>query len=366
MGIAVRNGKRMCLDQLDKTHGLNPLTSQERHWLWFHILYWDAYFAEVAGVRDAWIEFRQGFKVPRNYNDNDIESDMTELPPEKEGATEVMFMRLRCDWIQGAQKAGLSHLDLASTISTARTNQEQDAAIDELEALFANKYVRYCDPTLPMQFWVLLTAKCMIANIRLSIYCQRRQHNFTAEEGDTLFNLSIKALEYEYMGQTTESLNVFRWHQSDQIPRKAVIFVVAELHKRTIGPEADKAWRQIEQTFSKHPEIVTQIQRPWIRHLGSLVLRAWALREATRQQHQLEAISPPRFITQLRDLRPSEADADSLLSTYWSTVANSSSQYDSIEAVNTLLEDGDDLFRALFDGYGDCPFDIPAMQSWLE
>ena len=124
-----------------------------------------------------------------NLDDDDLDSSVTEFPPEREGvtdfmftlmfppekkgATDVMFTLMRCDRVPGGQKVGLPHLPVQKADGSGEVSRSREKAINEMEELFARKYMRYSDPTVPMQFCVVLIAKLMMGPTRLSAHRRR-------------------------------------------------------------------------------------------------------------------------------------------------------------------------------------------------
>jgi hypothetical protein len=94
-----------------------------------------------------------------NVNDSDLFPDMREPPIEHTGVTEMLHVLPRCEIIKLYLDAKVHSVPPRSRIS--------DSQIDEFEALIEEKYLKWCDDSVPWQVLAKLSAQMAIAKVRL-------------------------------------------------------------------------------------------------------------------------------------------------------------------------------------------------------
>jgi hypothetical protein len=168
-GVVVRIAQRLGLHRDGSNLKLSPFDAEIRRRTWWQIVFLDGHASRLAGAGyPAWAKFDT--KPPLNISDSDISPTMKDPPLEKEGATEMIFCCLRYEVGQALRRTGTA---LRSDDSSCHTSQEislvglKDKAIDELEILFEKKFVRYCDPAIPLHYLVTIVAKSVIGTMRI-------------------------------------------------------------------------------------------------------------------------------------------------------------------------------------------------------
>jgi len=160
---------------------------------------------------------------------------MKDPPTEKEGATEMMFCCLRYDVAEAIKNAGTlkknSEVDWVMPRGPQHL-QDKDKAIDELEAKFAQKYVRYCDQSIPLHLLTLYVARSIITTLRIIAHHPRQYPDKGASipqsEKDFLFEQCLNELEIDGLGHTVKAVERFRWHIQDHFQMDAFIYLLSE------------------------------------------------------------------------------------------------------------------------------------------
>jgi hypothetical protein len=244
--------------------------------------------------------------MPKNISDSDLSPTMKEPPTDKEGATEMMFCSLRYETAQALQKARTTtNVDGSWSITSGADPAlfaEKDKGIDALEIHFENKYVRHCDPSIPLHFLVIYMAKSIICTMRIMAHHPRQYPDKGASmpqrEKDMLFKESLKEMEYDSLGHTNKAIRGYLWHIASHFQLDAFIYLISELRHRTSGDLVERAWQQIQFSFENRPEIITNTKNSLYYAIGNITLKAWAKREEAIGSYQA-----PRFISLLRSQR---------------------------------------------------------------
>lgn len=280
---------------------------------WWQIAFLDGQASKLAGApagSSAWlVDF--DVKPPLSVSDSDLSPNMKEPPVEKEGATEMLFCSLRYEVARSVLDSGTStkrdgdqrHRPMGLDVIA-----EKDKAIDALEARLQQKFVRYCDPSIPLHLLTIFVSKSVICTMRIMAHHPRQYPDkgasMSQSERDMLLRESLRELEISALGKSEKAIRGFLWHIQVYSHLGAFIYVLSELRYRHLGDEVERAWKQVEITYEQRPEMLAETKNRLHFAIGNLALKAWAKREefgCVPQGNQL--IPPPRFISILRSQR---------------------------------------------------------------
>merc|ERR1712000_775698 len=127
-----------------------------------------------------------------------------------------------------------------------------DANIDELEQILEEKYLKYCDPSVPVQFMCILMGRGSVASMRLMAHHPRKYANpedVPASEKELLWKFSLKLLEGYSLAHSTKYLRKFMWHTRNFFGWPALIYLLNELKTHTLGDKVDHAWSVVDEVF---------------------------------------------------------------------------------------------------------------------
>ncbi|KUJ21692.1 uncharacterized protein LY89DRAFT_380662 [Mollisia scopiformis] len=306
-GVCVRISQRLGLHRDGSNHKISPFDAEIRRRTWWQIVFLDGHSSKLAGAGfPAWLA-KFDTKIPLNISDSDMSPTMKEPPKEKEGATEMLFCCLRYETAQALRSARKSKgKDGGWHIAPGpEVIPEKDKAIDELEIRFEEKFIRFCDPSIPLHLLAIYIAKSVICTMRIMAHHPRQYPDKGAsmpqKEKDMLFSESLKELEYDSLGHTTKSIQGFLWHITSHFQFDAFIYIISELRHRTDGDLVDRAWQQVIFSYEHRPEMITDTKNALYVAIGNLTLKAWQKREDTATGTY--QVPPPRFISQLRAQR---------------------------------------------------------------
>jgi hypothetical protein len=260
----------------------------------------DGRAGQLAGIGHSVLAHLFDTKVPANLNDSDLNIGMKELPVPHIGTTEMTFCLIRYEvgtFLRKSSTAASYDGSWSRLSSSAVGIGQKDAAIDELEILMHKKYLKYCDPVVPMHFLCFGMSRTVIAKMRLLAHKYSIDPSpMPQEDRDSLFSNSIYVMEYDDLGQRSDALLRFRWHMNSHFQLDAFIYMVSELRQRTAGELVDRAWELVESSYSNHTEFFSQYKNPLTVATGNLTLKAWE----ERQKALAPVVYPvPPYIAQL-------------------------------------------------------------------
>lgn len=319
-GIAVRIGQRLGLHRDGASLGLPVFEVEMRRRLSWQIVTIDGRGASEAGQGSLGGVGIWDMKIPSNLNDSDLDPNMREAPLEHTGPTEMIFCLVRYtagDYFRASAMLGAFDGNWQTPTKGMQT-AGRDKQIDEVEAILEHKFIRYCDPVIPLHFLAAAVARGVVYSMRVMAHHPRQQPdqgvNMSQEEKDLLFVNSLRMVEYANLAYSTKSMKKYLWHIGSHFQWHAFIYVLADLRFRRSGEESDRAWRQVEEVFRHYPQILANKNGNFHTAIGRLALRAWEAREAElrRQYPNFTQPQPPSFIGQLYSHRGASKTANPL------------------------------------------------------
>lgn len=309
-GVAARIAQAIGIHVDGTDLGLSPFATEMRRRLWWQIAIIESRSAELTGSRRSSNVDLSNVQLPTNVDDGDIWPEMPAALTGQVKPTESIACLIRYELVafwdarnSGGSSIMADHVPLSLPLASAL--QESDTLIDELEQLLEEKYLRYCDPSTPIQLLASIIGRAAINVYRLKAHHPRRYPRNTTvpdTERELLWSLCIKLLENDNLAHSSRQLRKFMWHSNVYFQWQAIIYLLGELRNHTLGPKVEHAWQQIEDVFYHHPKLITDQKKPLHVAVGRLCLKAFSAREAALRDATNESYSmtTPEYITQLR------------------------------------------------------------------
>jgi hypothetical protein len=220
---------------------------------------------------------------------------MRELPQEYDGVTEMLFCCIRFE-IGDCMRQLKS---LAKNGQTRRASiSQQERAVDEMENVLDKRFLKKCDPYIPLHLLATYLVRSSICSMRLSVHHPRQQSDEGAgpsqAQKDVLFALALQVIVYDNLAYSTKSLDGFLWHVAVYFGFEAFILVLTELTTRVEGEAVDRAWAQISQVYENHTALILESRNALYYAIGNLTLKAWDKRASAAREHQ-----PPCLLAEL-------------------------------------------------------------------
>ncbi|KAF5545315.1 bikaverin cluster-transcription factor [Fusarium phyllophilum] len=233
------------------TFGLKPFDTELRRRLWWHICLLDMRSSEFHGYEPIVRGDMFDTKLPLNINDSDITPHMTEAPKEHEGYTQMTFCLIRCEMTKAGWKVGYASPIPSSTAIAARADGE--LIVQELKSRLEERYLRYCDESVPFMLFTTKVARLIVARTGLIVDFPRKQREAYTSTiiRDRLFSTSMEVLDLSSFIMTNSSISKWTWHSKAHIQWHAVIFVLSEICSRPASADCDRAWEFINTVHNR-------------------------------------------------------------------------------------------------------------------
>ncbi|KAG9235107.1 fungal-specific transcription factor domain-containing protein [Amylocarpus encephaloides] len=296
-GVALRIAQRMGVHRDSSTFDkkLSVFESEMRRRLWWQVLLLDVRSAQPAGMGPSVLGKIWDTKLPGNYNDSDLSIDMGELPVEHIGSTEMIFCLTTYEF-------GRYFMEASKGLDW-RNNER--LWITTLEEILQDKFLKYCDSSVPLHALTAAVAKSVLANKRLSAHHPQKRGKVPREEqqsdGDIAFQNSLAIMGFDSALHSSRGMRRFWWHAKGHFQYDVFVFLLSELRQRRNGPHTELGWQIVQDTYQHHPELVRGKSNELHNAIGNLTLKAWGNRIKRQDLDVVSDLSnPPEYISILR------------------------------------------------------------------
>ncbi|MCJ1286098.1 hypothetical protein MMC26_005441 [Xylographa opegraphella] len=313
-GVAVRIAQSMGLERDGAKLNLPPFETEMRRRLWWLLKTHDFRAAELCGLvklRDLNVD-DESTKYPTNLNDDQLYPGMPSFVAESNTLTDSVFVAVRYEILNFAARRVAKFRQEGKTPSQWNLNvsgsdkADMDEAFRDVEEVIETKYLRYCDPSQPLQLLTMVVARFAMNVIRFLSHHPRRWSSIEQtplSEREWVWQVSIKLLEQHNMLQSSPQLKRFTWHAAYFQQWHAFIHVLDTLRAKPLIADAEKAWQLIGDKYKNTPDMVLDTKKPIHVAVGNLCLKAYNDREAELERANICAPATPAFIAQLRQQR---------------------------------------------------------------
>ena len=287
--------------------GLSVFETEMRRRLWWQIVHVDSRSSDFSGTRPSMDLTLSDTKPALNVLDEDLTPDMTSPPPERLGITPSVLTIIRCDLLAFLRKFGpRSAYDThwEKLTSSYLTVDEKDKLIRQIEELLETKYIRYCDPSLPLHFFTSILARSALCKLRLFAHNPRqfadRGVRMPQADRDLIWANGLKLLEYGHVLHSTPALRPLTWQVGTAYLWDTLLYVLIEARGRRRGPDVDRAWTLIAAVFRNYPHVFGGASDGLFVALGAWTLQVWDDCAAARREAGEAEQPEPDFITTIR------------------------------------------------------------------
>lgn len=314
IGIAIRIAEGMGMHFDGTLLGLSPFEAEIRRRIWWQLRLYDFRAAELCGqakFRDLDHEETRP-KMPANIDDRDLYPEMMQPAAESTKLTEMVWCMLRFALSNFALTKKTRMQTLGKNVFANAEYQAmdmdsskmRDVFIQQFEDKIESKYLRFCDPSQPLQFMALLTGRSTTNMILFMAHHPRRWANLDQvpeSEKQLVWDIVINLLEQYNMMQSTPQLRRFSWNVPYSIQWHVVIHMLDTLRANPLHPDAAKAWRLIDTLYENNLGILLSPQKPIFVAVGKLCLKAFAASAAGPTELRRVGSDVPEYIIKLRE-----------------------------------------------------------------
>ncbi|RAH45851.1 Zn(II)2Cys6 transcription factor [Aspergillus brunneoviolaceus CBS 621.78] len=185
-----------------------------------------------------------GWVLPLNADDKDICAKTDVAPIPGEGWTEMKLNGA----FQRASRLSVGVLNSQNPMDSLE--QLSEHVQEKIEA----KYLRYCDPNIPLQKAAILLSRVFLGKLSFIIrqqYLGRlRAEKSTARAVEEAFALAYDTLSLSIELKEDELLSSYQWHFTTYPQYHLLTYTLWQHYVRPDVPRAERAWELVNKSFS--------------------------------------------------------------------------------------------------------------------
>lgn len=260
----------------------------------------------ILGLPPSRAEFGD-VRMPLNINDADLHPRMANRPAvEHTGATEMLYCLTKYEvahWTRTSStlaEYSVNPLDMirATSVEGMETKRK---AIAEIRQIYENKYIRYCDPNIPLHHLSAAVGRLFIYRTLFSCLHPKNQPEggrlMSQADQDEVFESSVQILQLGFEVRKTQFSAHLLEFQAAKTQVDALVYMVSELRQRVRGDLVCTAWMLVERMYNDYRELLYDDSK-FSMALADLTLEAWESRWRELQAHGEGAV--PEFIGTLQ------------------------------------------------------------------
>jgi Fungal specific transcription factor domain len=323
--LAVRIAQKMGLDKEKPPPKQSFFETEMRIRLWWQIRGTDARSRHQLSMCMSSPEFGSQVRLPLNINDSELHPNMAEAPTVHTGTTEMLYCLLKHEvgqWFRTSaltSKIFLKHKEPRALFGPSQPLEVKDQAIKELETIYIEKYLRHCDPRIPLHFMSLSISQLALCRMRFVSHHPRNQPDAGAHmpqtESDLVFENGVRLLELDIECTTTQFSQQLLSSMTARSQIDAMIYVLSELRRRATGDLVTRAWKVIGTLYEDYPDLAQDTTNTFYVALGDLTLSAWETRQREllqRQGARIEEITPSYIYSLMATRKRETADPNTI------------------------------------------------------
>jgi hypothetical protein len=289
-GLASRIGQRLGLHREARNEELLLCEIETRRRLWWFIVVLDSRMSQLSGSGSSIHSLAFDTLMPSNLEDDSV--FLLSSPPK---ISDTVFCLVRYEtynYMQVLKDVTAFDGNWHSMSTSSMTTSAKLSAINTLEKILEEKYIQYCDLLKPVHLAAKLTARTIVAKLRIVALHPLQHKNgirgMTDEESDIMFSDSVTIMEWDNVAHTTPLLTRFLWHIDTHFQIDAFILLLSELRRRALCPLTNHAWGLVENVYNHHPKLFNQ-QKALYSEIGNLVVKAWEEKTLAQAGRYLES-----------------------------------------------------------------------------
>jgi hypothetical protein len=281
IAVVTRLALKLGLHRDGSEFGLRPYETEMRRRVWWYIYLLDVKFAEYQATGPQIREGDYNTRLPLNINDDDLSSGLADPPQERTGFTEMTLTLVRCEIVSARRKS--MQMTCRGVEGPNILFQNRNLIIEESKRLLDQRYLQFCDLSIPIQWVTATIARGAFASLWLvSHFSLLTAEGFDPspwpDRCDTLILTAVEVLEFSHLLETNENTAKWSWLFQGYVQWQSFAFLLSELCVRPESSLSERAWMAIKQVWVRWNDTMVHREGFIMRPLRRLMKRASAVR----------------------------------------------------------------------------------------
>ncbi|KAI5866539.1 hypothetical protein GGS23DRAFT_276103 [Durotheca rogersii] len=306
LGITHRIARRIGIHNEGITRKHDPFEAEMRRRLWWSFALFDDRMGGMADFKSASLGPTWDCSIPLNVNDSDLWPHMKQAPAARGFSTDATHVVVRAQ-IGEFIRHSKFHLDFTDPSLHAVARDAQRVEVPDLAALekmIEEKYLKFCDPDIPLHFLTIWMTRGHMAKHRLVEHYWKHDGstpNEAAAEAnvDATMSHAFTMLECDTKVMTQPTTRGYTWLYNFYFPFPAYLQIIKELRRCPVGKHAERAWGLMDENFAARLSTTSTYHSPLFKVFATTVLPAWDAREAALKESG-QTLTPPAMVIEVR------------------------------------------------------------------
>lgn len=244
--VAFENG----LDEGDQRTNTTPFEAEMRRRLWWQIFVLDTRIAEDEGSEPRILESQFHSKFPSRISDADLDPDMSKIPRNQLGKSEMLFSLVRLETSYFTRLLLFSaHFTEQNSYPTMSTSREKCEALDRFKERLELEYLSHCDTSIPLDFLTAESSRLILAKIKLTVTKPRNREREQVLTQESFRETCVEILERAKALRLHERSRQWLWLFQSYIEWDALTYLFINLSLSPLGDGVVTAWAVAEDIF---------------------------------------------------------------------------------------------------------------------
>lgn len=280
LGVASRIAQRLGLNSETNNNKSTALEAEMRRRLWWSHVIFDNRICEIDDYKSTSLTPMWNCKMPINLNDADIRPEIKESNLQGHiEPTEAVFVVVRCELHDFLRRSNF-HLDFTNPY----LKTSESISLDELERMIEERYLKLCNPDIPLHYMTIWTTRGFLAKLRMLGYFSasgRAQNSPTEADRDLAASYALSMVECDTRLCSSSLTKGYRWLIESSFPFAGYVHLIQELRQRPLIEYAMKTWKVLNDNFAAHDVNEERDSgHPFFMLVGRGILPAWNERQA--------------------------------------------------------------------------------------
>lgn len=285
-----------------------------RRRLWWSLTLFDSRIGELSSSMGLSLDPTWDCNIPLNVNDSDLRPEMKDAPVPQEHCADAIFAVVR-GVLGDSVRHSAWYLDFSNPALKSvahhvlhNANTPEVSSLDAVERTVEDKYLKFCDPEVPIHFMALWMTRQQIAKCKLLEHYSSTcgPNNSLGEQTNAQIDVTImhafRMLECDTKIMRSPLAKGYRWLAEYHFQFPAYVHIAQELKRHPLGKHAGQAWEIMADNFDARFAAIPTHRAPIFNLFCKTVLPAWEAREAVARDSGEQLTTPPRIVVSIKNV----------------------------------------------------------------
>ncbi|KAI9640582.1 hypothetical protein NHQ30_010881 [Ciborinia camelliae] len=261
-GLVIRMAQALGLHR-DGSHfpNLTPYEVETRRRVWWAVCLLDLRASEDQGTELTTTSSSVDTKIPLNIDDADLKPHTTQMPPERQGVTDLTLTVVSaemCDVMRRLMTSGMGEGSSGA--------ENQNLLLSDLYGAVDRRFLQYNTGSKNIASWCLSTLARMVVSkmnliLNLPVLFSSPSENHSEKVRTELLISAIEVAEYNHALNSEKDCQQWNWLFQTCTHWHAIVYLLIETSRRQWSPIVERAWAVLHSKWLIPRQLTNQSER---------------------------------------------------------------------------------------------------------